>query len=277
MKRITDDELKKITLHIMDFIDSICQKYHINYSLAGGSLLGAARHKGFIPWDDDFDIILQRNEYCRLINILKKHKQNDFVLLDFETKGYKYPFAKLCFKNSFSKSSMNEVDSMGIFVDIFPADGIPDIPYEKAFFETQLKKKENSVIHSNIHSYFASISYSRAVIKMIIYFPLFIKSFVKGNTYNQLKDLENFMSSEYPFGTTDYCGFVCSRYFPEKEKYPTSIFREFIRVEFEGRDYSIFKDYDVYLRQLYGVNFMQLPPENVRTNHNFYKWYWRNI
>ena len=97
MKRIDIDELRKIQMNILDELKRICNENGLTYYLGSGSLLGAVRHKGYIPWDDDIDIWMVREDYDKLMNLLKDRdieKADWFSLLDESTEGYYYPFAK---------------------------------------------------------------------------------------------------------------------------------------------------------------------------------------
>ncbi|GBD80641.1 hypothetical protein TEHAB4_11650 [Tetragenococcus halophilus] len=124
-KQVSLTEQKKIMLEILDYIDKVCSKYGIFYSLSGGTLLGAVRHAGFIPWDDDIDIMLTRNNYDKLIHQLEK-EPGEYTFFNFSVSGYKYVFAKLCSSVTYQRSPSSEIASLGIFIDIFPIDSLPD-------------------------------------------------------------------------------------------------------------------------------------------------------
>lgn len=116
-------------LEMLQFVDRVCKKYGITYSLSGGTLLGAVRHKGFIPWDDDLDIELLRAEYLRLIEVLPKELPGEYILQTNETDAnYIFPFAKIRDRDSFLAES-NDYDRIftyrGIYIDIFPIEPIP--------------------------------------------------------------------------------------------------------------------------------------------------------
>ena len=92
-KLMVSDEVKQVQLEILAYVDEICREYNINYSLAYGTMLGAVRHKGFIPWDDDIDIILMRSEYQKLLNILYDKKNDKYQVYSPKDEGYWYNYA----------------------------------------------------------------------------------------------------------------------------------------------------------------------------------------
>ena len=133
MVDLNPEQLKKlhdIELEILLEIDRICRKNHIHYSLTGGTLLGAVRHRGFIPWDDDADISMLRSEYVRFREACKIDLDKDrFYFQDIETtEGYRWGYGKLRRKDSlFLREHQEHMPyEQGLFVDIFPRDGIPD-------------------------------------------------------------------------------------------------------------------------------------------------------
>ena len=112
----------------------ICEKYHINYFLDCGSLLGAVRHQGFIPWDDDMDFGMMREDYDRFLEIAPKELPANLFLQTAETdSGYGYAFAKIRKNDSLylERVSENSKENHGIFIDIFPYDSLPDTTVER--------------------------------------------------------------------------------------------------------------------------------------------------
>lgn len=94
MKKLTMIEVQQRAVNILMYIDKICRKNELKYTIFYGSLIGVERHKGFIPWDDDIDIVMPRPDYNKLIDLLKTDE--NYTLLAFETRThYRYPFAKL--------------------------------------------------------------------------------------------------------------------------------------------------------------------------------------
>lgn len=272
MKKISRDDQKKIMLELLDYIHNLCIANNINYSLCGGSFLGAIRHKGFIPWDDDIDIMLTRENYEKLILLLRE--RSDYTLLDFQVKNYQYSYAKLCDKGSFQLSLAGEVSQFGLFVDIFPYDHLPESEIEQKTFLKEVHSKNINVGMSNIRTYFGHKSYFKAFCRFFFYYPQYLKIKKEKNMHNRAVELQQFMQ-QYNHKKTSYIGYVAWNYEePIKEKFPKEIFEEYSDYLFEGKYYRGIKSYDIYLSQLYG-DYMKIPPYNERDNHEYYKWYWR--
>ena len=127
-KLLSRDECKQIQINILNEIATICEINGLQYYLAYGTLLGAIRHEGFIPWDDDIDIYLARNDYDRLAMILKNPQTAKPVWLEYydgDKEGYYYPFAKAVDNTTIAKMEDNKTQH-GIWIDIFPMDNIPN-------------------------------------------------------------------------------------------------------------------------------------------------------
>lgn len=271
-KQVSSTEQKKIMLEILNYIDKVCSKYGIFYSLSGGTLLGAVRHAGFIPWDDDIDIMLTRNNYDKLIHQLEK-EPGEYTFFNFSVSGYKYVFAKLCSSVTYQRSPSSEIASLGIFIDIFPIDSLPTQSVEREKFVKEVNQLQRDATMADFHSYAGSDTYLKKLIKTFLYFPKFYRLSREQAMKKRLEEL-NLKMQQYNDADTKYVGFVCSRYALTKEKFPREIFEEYSYYEFEGRKYQGIKDADVYLKQLYG-DYMQMPPKNKQVNHDFYRWYWR--
>lgn len=143
MKIFLNDEqirkLQKTELEMLIEIDRICKKNGITYTLIGGSLLGAVRHQGFIPWDDDADVAMLRKEYDRFVKACKTDlDESRFYFQDMnETPGYRWGYGKLRRKNTlFLRDGQEHMPyEQGMFVDIFPADAVPDNPFMRKLHE----------------------------------------------------------------------------------------------------------------------------------------------
>ncbi|WP_456058213.1 LicD family protein [Campylobacter hominis] len=266
---ISLDEAKEKMLEMMCYIDKVCRDNNIKYSLAYGTLIGAIRHKGFIPWDDDMDIMLTRDNYDKLIEIIKKDDKYDF--LDIRN-GLLANFSKICYKNTvgiehtkFMKLP-SEVD-MGVYIDIFPIDNLPEKDYikhrKKILFYLKLLNSYS------LKRYFCSKSSVRAIIKLFLFLPfcLYSKFF-----YNKEKIINkiNCLQIEFNNSNEDYVGIASFGYF---ERYKKKWFNEYIDVKFEGYNFMLVKNYDSVIRVCYN-DYMTIPSKKNRRIHlSYFKWY----
>ena len=127
-KEVTLTECKKIEIEILDYVTELCNKNNLTYFLGGGTLLGAVRHKGFIPWDDDVDIMMPREDYDKLAQVISNIDNNRFLYLNYkDNNDYYYPFAKVVDKRTKVKElDCKEIKDLGVYIDIFPIDNVSD-------------------------------------------------------------------------------------------------------------------------------------------------------
>lgn len=272
MERVSLKQQHDILLSMLAYVDSVCTTNDIPYSMGGGTLLGAVRHQGFIPWDDDIDIMLLRDHYTRLVEVLRKNSTAPYIVLDASDKGNPYAFAKLCDSRTFCKGPLDEVPEMGVFIDIFPVDFLPDAPEERRKFSGEMKRKQDNLDFYSWRTYSKASSYFKKAIKSVLYLPKYLYYGLLRSETNDKDQLVKQMSS---YKDTGMVGFTGSPYSPEKEFFPTEIFSEYIRLKFEDHEFSAIAGYEKYLSQLYG-DYMQLPPVGDRVNHSYYQWYWRS-
>ena len=131
---LTKNDCRERQLAIMDEVSRICEENSIHYSLAYGSLIGAVRHKGFIPWDDDVDILLLRSDYEKLKTVLKNQKDTPWmVVLEESSSKNVFPFMKVVDDRTMVKAEDN-IASHGIWIDVFPIDFLPGLPLKRKIF-----------------------------------------------------------------------------------------------------------------------------------------------
>lgn len=270
MNPVSMKQQREIMLSMMTYIDSVCTENEIQYSLSGGTLLGAARHHGFIPWDDDMDVMLLRDQYDKLIQIMKKDIDAPYRLIDVTDKGNPYAFAKICDSRTFRRGPLNEIPEMGIFIDIFPIDYLPDDAQERRRFLTAMKQKQQDLNFYSMRTYNKATKYYKKVLKSVLFLPKFVYFRLTKSERDDKTWLVNQMSS---YDHTETVGFTGSQYAPEKEFFPVEWFSQYARLTFENRSFSVIAGYDGYLKQLYG-DYMEMPPVALRVNHSYYKWYW---
>lgn len=253
------NELQKIEFDILLKIDKICKENNIQYFLAYGTALGAVRHKGFIPWDDDVDVIMMREDYEKFCSLPKELIPKDlFLQTVFSDKLYPYPFAKLRKRNTaYVEEGLEHLEmNHGIFVDIFPLDYIP--------------RKKHLQIFQRIWSEYLWILLARNRVdgvKKII--SLFFNFMIPKNRYlKHIKKIEKRMK----------CNSSCSKKvalmsYGGRTQYAKQHFSvndfEIVYMEFEKHMFPMPKGYDRLLKQVYG-DYMVLPPEEKRVTHKGY-------
>ncbi len=266
-ERITElAEVKKIEVEVLDAFVSFCEENHLTYFLAYGTLLGAVRHKGFIPWDDDIDVTMPRPDYQKLLELWPK--EGRYTLLECnQDKGYLYPFAKVCDSKTFIEESGVEVSfDMGIYIDIFPLDGIQGTPEEnKRFlhsFETMEKCRMYSMMPcESILKEGTGSDLPRKLLWQVLR---------KIGPYRFSKRMDR-LARKNGYSAEQYGGFLSTRFW-EREIYPLRVLEDTIKIEFEGKWYTAPADYHLVLTLLYG-DYMQLPPEDEQVlKHNFKAW-----
>lgn len=255
-KKLDIDEIKEVELGVMDYIHNTCQKKGINYSLAYGSLLGAVRHKGFIPWDDDLDIALKRNEYDKLYQAILEDNNNIYKVVSWENDSrYPYPFYRVYDSRTVYENNYIQNDiELGICVDVFPFDDYKDVNKEI----TKLDMYRRLSVYT-----LYGIRNKEAGIKNIIrYLMLVAFRLTRVKTWNKkLNDCSKIpVNSEY------------IDYLMESKKYSTKIdakaLDKVVEFKFEDRTYNIPADYDHILTTIYGADYMEIPPLEKRIQHD---------
>lgn len=248
--------IRQRQLEMLDIFDGFCTSNGINYSLSGGSLLGAVRHKGFIPWDDDVDLMMPRPEYERFLASFNDSSSEIKALNYRVDPDFPRPFTKITDLHT-RIVARNGISKYGIFLDLFPIDGQPDTEEETAVYVTEYERL-NRLFYKKTPLYRMSDNWFVKVKSAVrgLFFP------PREETMDSIRKL----IGKYPFGTTGFAGAVMggSRM---GTHVPDSVFMEFVRMEFEGRSISCIKDYDTYLSRMYGDYMTPPPPREQRTNH----------
>lgn len=271
MRKLTLDEIKRLSFQVLCAVRDVCEENGLSYSLTGGTLIGAVRHQGFIPWDDDIDIMMPRPDYDRFIQIVKEGAF-DFDLLCVEIcgEGYWYPFAKACHRGTLVKEhGIQEGEfSMGVYVDIFPVDGAGD-HYGMAKMRTMVFQ----VLHGlKLMSNWTA--FRRSKLRKWYYEPVrFVCYGISRILGKKLltRMVERFLRSK-DFAACAYAGRLVGD-FGSREVMPKEVFERSVSVSFEGETFSAVADYDRFLTGLYG-DYMRLPPAEKQVTHHEFEAYW---
>lgn len=274
MKPMTLEDIKKVSLDIMIYLDKICRENDIEYAIYYGTLLGAVRHKGFIPWDDDIDIVVPRPDYDRLLKILQQ--ESKYLLLSFETRSdYRYPFAKLVDTNTQFISNVfhwAEDKDLGVFVDIFPLDGMPSDKEVRTAYADYCELLRLNMMDTLGSSYARAKSKYKSVIKRVVKYPHHRKLLKQGD-YSYWRDLYMKETVKYPFEEAETCGYMEFINYP-RGLFPIEWFHSYKDIEFEGHYFRTIQEDEAFLKMCYG-DYMQLPPENERVSHHTYDTFWK--
>lgn len=268
MKRLSNDEVKAVGFQILKHIKAVCQANGLRYTLFGGTLLGAARHNGFIPWDDDIDIALPLPDYWKLIEILRK---DDTYKLFVETDelNYTYSFAKLTDPSTVVFEPNQPRDGMlGVWVDIFPLLPVPDT-MSVAQYIALLDKANENVFASINWNYCFALSPLKRIAKAILFFPKFLVYKAKGTEYWKRKRMA--LYELIPYENAERVGNIPSIY-GDRSIWPKDMYEEYSTLPFEGEAFSVVTRWDECLRITYG-DYMQLPPVEKRIGGHFEAYY----
>jgi lipopolysaccharide cholinephosphotransferase len=272
MREISEKELREIQLGMLEYVDKVCRENDIEYTLAGGSLIGAMRHGGYIPWDDDIDIELTRTNYEKLIAQLMDKLPDYYSLIYYKVHPAYLPFAKIYDNRTEYTSKIDTLNrGTGVFLDIFPMDILPDNEQERADFKKEFLKKAIQLTASNPNGLdFASASKKLYFWgKLVLWMPQHLK--YKGQSRVLAEKLDDFMQ-KYAMSDNNLVSYLYTGY--KNAIFPKEIWEEYEDVQFEHLTARKLKNHDAYLERQYG-DYMQLPPENERVNHSYYHWYWK--
>lgn len=272
MKRIDLDELKKIEFEMLKYVKKVCKQKNLKYYLAGGTLLGAIRHKGFIPWDDDIDILMPRSDYNKFISIISEEENDKYKILTPNNEDYYYFFSKLVDNRTIlNEKNVKPIKNLGIYIDIFPLDGLPNNLCDIEKHANLLIKKFKLYQNSKSDTYCISNSIVKKCAKALVKSPYHIICKIK-NWKKRKKQILSLME-KYDFENSNKVAYILSAY-GKREILDKTVFAESKTVVFEGEEFSAPANYNQYLSSLYG-DYMKLPPEKDRKSHHLFNAYWK--
>lgn len=237
-------DIQKIMADMMADIDRVCTVYNLRYILDGGTMLGAVRHKGFIPWDDDLDIAMPRDDYEKFISIANRELSSKYRFECMEnTKEYPYNFGKVRAIHTVYREELTAFLNInhGIYIDVFPMDYV-DINSPK-----KLKFVQRQIAH------LTQLRYAKlGLCKGLKYLPF---KLIPLQIYNKI--LSSFM--KYAYSTNGEYVQKLAHFGKNKPPISISLFNDTVKVPFEEYQFSIPKEYVLFLTGRYG-NYMELPP-----------------
>ena len=264
MKKIDIKELKEIQIGILDVVDEFCKKNDIKYFLCAGTLIGAIRHKGYIPWDDDIDIGMLRDDYDKFLKLFNSHNDR-FKAYSIENNDhFLFPFCKVMDTSTILNEPNNADNSLSVNIDVFAFDNAPDdySKVKKLYWVRDFYRK--------CHMLRTRYTYRKSFIQKIIitFLSIFLLPFPKNFFIKKIAKLSKKYQNEKCEYVTCFLGY-------DKLYLKRNCFTDYINVDFENKKYKAPKKYDEVLRAHYG-NYLELPPEEQRVSHHTFHAYYKD-
>lgn len=271
MDYLNTREIQDVLLDMLIQLDQVLTNHDIRYTLDGGTLLGAIRHKGFIPWDDDVDLLVPRPDFNRLIS----HPEwvpDGYRLASQGVDGYELPFAKFFNLSWRAQEPIFEGElTEYLWVDLFPADPVPESDEERARLAEQQQKtsiKASRLVKNIDFAAMTATNPVKGAAKRVL-FPIYRKMYSSKDAYALLTE----RALQIPYGTTKELGdLVWGPFTTHFPGVPKEDFDNLINVDFEGHLFKACPHWDEYLSGLYG-DYMTLPPVEQRMTHGIKVWH----
>ena len=280
MQEMSLEEVKQVQIDLLNDLAQVCRQHNLRYYLTGGTLLGAVKYQGFIPWDDDIDLALPRPDFMKLIDILEKRNHSRYKMLSiYHNKDMYYPFGKYVDTQTVEIETAKPITDYGVYLDVYPIDGVPEKKQDKFLKKINLYKnfsyarwESKNTLHTQfsfskkegkqgfLHNYKDSIRKVFNVVTKPLGFQFWVRLLDK-------------QCQSYAFDEAKYIGVICHRYTP-KQIFLKEQYIEQALYSFEGSQHTATKQADAYLTQIYGDYKKDPPVEEQKTHHEF-KAYWK--
>lgn len=270
VREISLEESKRLELDILLDVAEFCEKHQLKYFLTYGTLIGAFRHKGFIPWDDDVDIQMPRSDYNKMIELFnaEKGEAHRYKLITPYDKNAKHAIVKVIDTKTVKLEegfTYKKGKYLGVDVDIFPIDGTPNCEEEYNKWYKKLQK----IYRRHLYSKMAFNGSLIQRCKMLCHkLPGLFSS--SNGWLNKARKLHE----KYPYEASACVGSIACLYNGKGNRVAKEHYEGFVEVEFEGYSFKAPKGYHEILTSLYG-DYMKLPPEDKRVTHHKNNVFWK--
>lgn len=265
LKELSMKEIHDSLKHMLKMIDKICRDNEIKYFLSGGTAIGAIRERGFIPWDDDLDIMLPRKDYEKLIRLLEKENKGMFRIYSLHDTTWNRPYSCFVDERTYGKHELVDYSHLGVTVDILPIDGLP----EKIFSV----KKYYKLLRIIYALYYSALKVNYSPSEKLIWLKKMVSVITKRIGAHRLCVYIDNKARKFPYEQNDYVGCSVLIHFMEKEWFKKEWFENQLYVQFEDGKYPVMNGYDEYLTTLYG-NYMNRPDQEENPDHHT-SYYWK--
>lgn len=267
---LTPEEVHKVLAKMLKDFAEFCEQNKLRYYLVGGTLLGAVRHKGFIPWDDDIDVGMPRPDYERFLDLVKHNPiSDDYKVISSREGTLPMPFAELVnVKTRLERPTSTYIaegsQQLYLFLDIFPQDGWPeDIAKAKRLFK-KADWKRFLILESR-----AKLGMGTSFVRKVMKTPFILWGRMLG-TNRICMDLDK-IGKKYDYDSSKYVGAVTNGVYGVGERCLREEVVAFASVEFEGETYNAPGCWDSYLHGIFG-DYMKLPPKDKQISHSLKVW-----
>lgn len=245
-KTMSVEDIKKSQFGVLKHLKEICEKYHLRYYLCGGTLLGAVRHKGYIPWDDDIDVFVELEDLEKLVDIMKSDR--DYSLISFLDKDSDYydEISLMVDNNTIYDTNHFPIQlTTGVSIDIFYISGMPKEQNELEKYVDEVKRLDQL----RWNKLYSEDECRKATDELISYLK------------------------RYRFDECENVGCILAPHFM-REILPKSTFAHKTELKFETEYFSVPEKYEFYLNRMYG-NYMKLPPKEKQVSHHYFNAYYK--
>lgn len=261
-------DIQKLLLKLLKEFHDICEKHNLYYVVFGGTMLGAVRHHGMIPWDDDVDVCMPRRDYEKFCKIIDSQYSEKFIVKNYPQDNYIYDYAKFCLNDSclIETEIRTSLSKLKLYIDVFPVDGYPPRDEGKEHFD-KLRFYHKARCYACYRAIASKTWWKKpyVIIRYLTYLPYrvigyrrFQKKLVEERQRYKLEDSE--------FVSMQGAGWN------EKGKLSKKIFFDRKLYEFDGLKVWGIADYDEHLKRLYG-DYMTPPPKEKQVSNHTYKLY----
>lgn len=273
-KPMTQEESRKVQVDMLDALASFCDNHGLRYYLSGGTLLGAIRHKGFIPWDDDIDVNMPRPDVEKLYD-LTNGILDKYILAKPDYTGFSKScgFFRLYNFNTVIENFAGGADKKHpsyhpIFIDIFPIEGLPSGKVQTKLHYLKIDALRRMQRTASL-DHMSAKSLGAHIFHIISFIP------AKLVGYKKWSKLIQKTAKKYDFNEQEYVGVMTAPVHTTNEKVKKDDYIKPVEVLFENNYYHAPANYDVYLSQLYG-DYMKMPPKDKQKSHHAFNMYWKN-
>lgn len=264
-KELSMNEIHESLQNMLKTIDNVCRTNCLIYFLSGGTAIGAIREKGFIPWDDDLDIMFPRQDYEKLIEILEKKNDPRYKIYSLHDLSWNRPYSCMVDEKTIAKHELVDYSHLGVTLDILPIDGLPSDKVKVLKYYRRVRLKY-TLFYSALKINFAPEEQFIPLKKMVSFITK------KIGAHRICLSIDN-KAKSIPYDKSEYVGCSVLIHFMEKEWFKKEWFEKQLYVPFEDGMYPVMNGYDEYLTALYG-NYMKSPEQEGDPDHHT-KYYWK--